>query len=141
MKLTFALILALQVSVCVWAQEWPVPDKELVDKYDGLRTVFIKRLVNAWEKIKTAVEPALEGSPTAGSLKDVVEELKKSPRVESFIKIAGGLASELEPVVDKARLNALGVYGHYFRPYVGAYLDSAINNVKPVLDTVLPQGN
>ncbi|GGA18865.1 hypothetical protein GCM10008018_73030 [Paenibacillus marchantiophytorum] len=112
-----------------------------MDKYDGLRTVFIKRLVNAWEKIKTAVEPALEGSPTAGSLKDVVEELKKSPRVESFIKIAGGLASELEPVVDKARLNALGVYGHYFRPYVGAYLDSAINNVKPVLDTVLPQGN
>ncbi|XP_056332203.1 apolipoprotein A-II [Danio aesculapii] len=141
MKLTFALILALQVSVCVWAQEWPVPDKELVDKYEGLRTVFIKRLVNAWEKVKTAVEPALEGSPTAGGLKEVMEELKKSPRVESFIKIAGGLASELNPVVDKARLNALGVYGQYLRPYIGEHLDKAINNIKPVLDTVLPQEN
>lgn len=80
---------SLAVSVCVWAQEWPIPDKELVDKYEGLRTVFIKRLVNAYEKIKTAVEPALEGSPTAGGLKEVIEELKKSPRVESFVKIVG----------------------------------------------------
>lgn len=54
---------------------------------------------------------------------------------------SSGLASELDPVVDKARLNALGVYGQYLRPYVGEHLDKAINNIKPVLDTVLPQEN
>jgi len=50
-----------------------------------------------------------------------------------------GLASEMEPVVDKARLSLLGAYGHYLRPYVGETLDKAITSIKPVLDTVLPQ--
>lgn len=45
---------------------------------------------------------------------------------------------ELQPAVEKARLGALGVYGEYVRPYFGIYLDTAINNIKPILDTVLP---
>nr|ACI15896.1 14 kDa apolipoprotein [Hemibarbus mylodon] len=138
MKLTFALILALQVSVCVWAQQWPEPDKELVEKYEGLKAVFFKRLVNAWEKAKTSAQPMLESSPTGGRAKEIFEEIKQSPRVESAVKIIGGLASELEPVVDKARLALLGAYGHYLRPYIGEHLDKAITNIKPVLDTVLP---
>ncbi|XP_067304853.1 apolipoprotein A-II [Pseudorasbora parva] len=138
MKLTFALILALQVSVCVYAQQWPEPDKELVEKYEGLKAVFFKRLVNAWEKVKTSTQPMLEGSPTGGRAKEIFEEIKQSPRVESAVKIIGGLAGELQPVVDRARLALLGAYGHYLRPYVGEHLDKAITNIKPVLDTVLP---
>ncbi|TRY93407.1 hypothetical protein DNTS_014249 [Danionella cerebrum] len=49
-----------------------------------------------------------------------------------------GLATEMEPAVDKARMALLGVYGHYLRPYIGERLDRAINNIKPMLDTVLP---
>ncbi|KAK7147442.1 hypothetical protein R3I94_010077 [Phoxinus phoxinus] len=139
MKLTFALILALQVSVCVWAQQWPEPDKELVEKYEGLKAVFFKRIVTAWEKVKDSAQPMLEGTPTGGRAQEIYGEIKQSPRVESTIKIISGLASELEPVVDKARLALLGAYGHYLRPYIGEHLDKAITSIKPVLDTVLPQ--
>ncbi|XP_043118020.1 apolipoprotein A-II [Puntigrus tetrazona] len=138
MKLTFALILALQVSVCVWAQDWPEPDKELVEKYEGLKAVFFKRIVNAFEKIKAAIEPSLESSPVGAQVKEIAEELKKRPRVESIVKIVSGVASELAPVVDKARMSLLGAYGMYLRPYIGEHLDKAITNIKPVLDTVLP---
>ena len=48
------------------------------------------------------------------------------------------MASELEPVVDKARLSLLGAYGYYLRPYIGEHLDKAITSIKPVLDTVMP---
>nr|ADF97628.1 14 kDa apolipoprotein [Hypophthalmichthys molitrix] len=136
MKLTFALILALQVSVCF--STFPEPDKELVEKYTGLKEVFLKRLVTAYGKIKDAIQPLLESSPTGEKAKEVFEELKESPRVESAVKIISGLASELEPVVEKARLALLGAYGHYLRPYIGEHLDTAITNVKPVLDVVLP---
>ncbi|XP_059423765.1 apolipoprotein A-II [Carassius carassius] len=138
MKLAFALILALQVSECVWAQQWLQPDKELVDKYEGLKAVFFKRIINAWEKTKAAIEPTLEGSPTGDQAKEIFEELRKRPRVESAVKIIGGLASDLEPMVNHARMVLLGAYGHFLRPYVGEYLDRAITNIKPVLDTVLP---
>ena len=40
--------------------------------------------------------------------------------------------------MDKARTGALGVYGEYLRPYIGTYLDHAIQAIKPVLDAVLP---
>ncbi|KAI2655264.1 Aminopeptidase N [Labeo rohita] len=136
MKLTIALILALQVSVCVRAT--PEPDKELVEKYEGLKATFIKRLVVAAEKLKEALQPLLEGSPTGSQAKEIIEELQKSPRVQSAVKIISGVASELEPVVEKGRLSLLGVYGHYLRPYVGEHLDKAIKNIQPVLDTVLP---
>uniref|UniRef100_A0A671LTJ3 Uncharacterized protein n=1 Tax=Sinocyclocheilus anshuiensis TaxID=1608454 RepID=A0A671LTJ3_9TELE len=57
MKLTFALIL-----------QWSEPDKELVEKYEGLKAVFFKRLVNAWEKAKDSIQPALERMPQTGHL-------------------------------------------------------------------------
>ncbi|MCM8651777.1 hypothetical protein MZO44_16990, partial [Lactiplantibacillus sp. E932] len=77
--------------MCVWAQEWPQPDKELVEKYEGLKAVFFKRIVNAWEKTKAALQPTLEGSPTGDQAKQILEELSKRQRVESAIKIIGGL--------------------------------------------------
>lgn len=45
---------------------------------------------------------------------------------------------EMQPALEKARLGALGVYGEYLRPYLGIYIDTAINNIKPLLDSVLP---
>ncbi|KAI7807074.1 apolipoprotein A-II [Triplophysa rosa] len=141
MKLTLVLILALQVSVCVWAEPIPEPDKELVEKYEGLKAVFFKRLVNAYSKFTAAVEPLMESSPAGQTAKETLEEIRKRPRVESIIKILTGLASELEPVVDKARMSLLGAYGYYLRPYIGETLDKAISNIKPVLDTVMPAEN
>ncbi|XP_056617615.1 apolipoprotein A-II [Triplophysa dalaica] len=138
MKLTLALILALQVSVCVWAEPIPAPDKELVEKYEGLKAVFFKRLVNAYTKFVAAVEPLMESSPTGKLAKETMDEIKKRPRVESAIKILTGLGSELQPVVDNARLSLLGAYGYYLRPYIGETLDNAINNIKPVLNTIMP---
>jgi len=79
--------LPLVVSVCVWAQQWPEPDKELVEKYEGLKAVFFKRIVTAWEKVKSSAQPSLEGSPTGGRAQEIYDELKKSPRMESAIKI------------------------------------------------------
>ncbi|XP_055067722.1 apolipoprotein A-II [Misgurnus anguillicaudatus] len=137
MKLTLALLLALQVSVCVWAEPIPEPSRELVEKYEGLKAVFYKRIINAYSKFAAAIEPMLADSDA----KEVVDELKKRPRVESAVKIISGLATELEPVVEKARLAVLGAYAHYLRPYIGESLDEAINNIKPVLDTVLPAEN
>lgn len=54
---------------------------------------------------------------------------------------SSGLATELEPIVDQARMAALGAYGQYLRPYIGESLDQAINNIKPVLDTIMPAEN
>ncbi|KAA0703238.1 hypothetical protein E1301_Tti006965 [Triplophysa tibetana] len=138
MKLTLALILALQVSVCVWAEPIPAPDKELVEKYEGLKAVFFKRLVNAYSKFIAAVVPMMDSSPTGQLAKETVEELRKRPRVESAIKILSGLGSELQPIVDNARMSLLGAYGYYLRPYIGETLDKAINNIKPVLNTIMP---
>uniref|UniRef100_A0A9J7XX56 Apolipoprotein A-II n=1 Tax=Cyprinus carpio carpio TaxID=630221 RepID=A0A9J7XX56_CYPCA len=123
MKLTFALILALQVSACVWAT--PEPDKELVEKYEGLKAVFFKRLINAWEKAQSSIQPMVESISSEGQAKEYFEEIKKSQRLQSAIKILSGLASDLEPVVNNARMALLGAYGHYLRPYVGEHLDKA----------------
>uniref|UniRef100_A0A9J8AYS2 Apolipoprotein A-II n=1 Tax=Cyprinus carpio carpio TaxID=630221 RepID=A0A9J8AYS2_CYPCA len=91
MKLTFALILALQVSACVWAT--PEPDKELVEKYEGLKAVFFKRLINAWEKAQSSIQPMVESISSEGQAKEYFEEIKKSQRLQSAIKILSGLAS------------------------------------------------
>lgn len=75
------------MSVCVWAEPIPEPDKELVEKYEGLKAVFFKRLVNAYSKFTAAVEPLMESSPTGKNAKETLEEIRKRPRVESAIKI------------------------------------------------------
>lgn len=73
------------MSVCVWATH--EPDKELVEKYTALKEVFLKRLVTAYEKAKDTVQPLLEGSPTGEKAKEIFEEMRQSPRVESAVKI------------------------------------------------------
>lgn len=58
-----------------------------------------------------------------------------------FVCVCGKFSAvfeELKPAIDRARLAVLGAYGEYLRPYFGVYLDSAITNIKPVLDVWLP---
>ncbi|XP_072535128.1 apolipoprotein A-II [Salminus brasiliensis] len=136
MKLALALIVALQVAVCLC--DIPTPDKELVDKYEGLKATFLKRLVKAYEKAHGAVGTFAEGTITGEKAKEIVDTVKANERAQNAAKVLAALAEELEPVVEKARLAALGVYGEYLRPYIGEYLDHGITAVKPVLDTWLP---
>uniref|UniRef100_A0A3B1ISR9 Apolipoprotein A-II n=2 Tax=Astyanax mexicanus TaxID=7994 RepID=A0A3B1ISR9_ASTMX len=136
MKLALALIVALQVSVCFCAL--PEPDKELVDKYEGLKATFYKRLVSAYQKAHVAIGTLAEGTITGEKAKEIVDSVKASDRAQSAAKALAAVAEELEPVLERARMAALGVYGAYLRPYIGEYLDHGIQSIKPMLDTVLP---
>ncbi|XP_076826673.1 apolipoprotein A-II [Brachyhypopomus gauderio] len=136
MKLVLALIVALQVSVCLC--DVPQPSKELVDKYEGLKAVFYKRLAHAFEEAKNAIVPFAEGTVTGDKAKEIAEHMKGSSGLQTALKLAAALGKELEPLVDKARLAALGAYEHYLRPTVGDQLDKTINSIKPVLDQWLP---
>ncbi|XP_062847062.1 apolipoprotein A-II [Trichomycterus rosablanca] len=136
MKVVLALIVALQVSVCLC--EIPPPDKELVDKYEALKTVFLKRLVNAYEETVSTLGTLGEGTITGEKAKEIVQLMKENERLQAYKSLAAGVAEELQPAVEKAGLAALGAYAEYLRPYIGVYLDTAINNAKPVLDAYLP---
>ncbi|KAB5587153.1 hypothetical protein PHYPO_G00009610 [Pangasianodon hypophthalmus] len=136
MKLALALIVALQVSVCLCVL--PEPDAELVKKYNDLKATFLKRLANAYETIHTTLVKLAEGTITGEKLKEIAQHVKENERIQVIAKLAAALGEELQPALEKARLDALGVYGEYLRPYVGLYLDTAINNIKPMLDTWLP---
>ncbi|KAM3872697.1 apolipoprotein A-II [Diretmus argenteus] len=138
-KYALALILALQVSMSLC--EIPEPEKELVDKYEGMKSVFYKRLMNAFAKIQAAAGPTVEKiseSEQGHATKDYIENMQNNPHFKSAVKIATGFAHEAAPLVDKARTAGLGLYGTYLRPHIGTYLDSAINHIKVYLDKFLP---
>ncbi|XP_060776764.1 apolipoprotein A-II [Neoarius graeffei] len=136
MKLVFALLVALQVSVCLC--DVPKPDQELVDKYEGLKTVFLKRLAHAYENAHTTIEKLAEGTITGEKAKELAEQAKNNERLQSLTKLASVAFEELKPGIEKARLGLLGLYGEYLRPYFGTFLDSAINSIRPWLDVWLP---
>ncbi|KAK5891932.1 hypothetical protein CesoFtcFv8_012361 [Champsocephalus esox] len=138
-KYTLALILALQVSMslCEVAQ----PSQELVDKYDGMKTVFYKRLLNAFSKVQAAAAPLMENAETSehGRIaKEYFDVLKTQPQLQAVVKVATGMAHELSPLVDQARLALLGLYEHHLRPEVGNHLSEAIDSIKVYLDQHMP---
>ncbi|XP_036449165.1 apolipoprotein A-II [Colossoma macropomum] len=136
MKLALALIVALQVSVCLC--DLPQPSKELVDKYTGLKETFLKRIVHFYEKVHESLETLAEGTITGDKAKELAEHVKSDHRAQAIGKLISGLAEDLDPLVEKVRLTGLGVYEEYLRPHIGEQLDHFIASVKPVLDTILP---
>ncbi|XP_058256303.1 apolipoprotein A-II [Hemibagrus wyckioides] len=136
MKVALALIVALQVSVCLC--EVPKPDPELVKKFDSLTNVASKRVINAYEDFHNFLVKLAEGTITGEKVKELRQHVQESERLKALAKLLAYAYEELQPGIEKARLGALGIYGEYLRPYIGIYLDAAINNVKPVLDTWLP---
>lgn len=49
-----------------------------------------------------------------------------------------GLVKEAEPLVENIRSKALGLYEHHLRPHIGPILKEGIDNIKVILDEVLP---
>ncbi|XP_057691257.1 apolipoprotein A-II [Corythoichthys intestinalis] len=138
-KYAIALILALQVSMSLC--EVPAPDQELVDKVIDMRTTFLKRLVNFYGKMQSVAAPVIEklGEGDNGkAVKEFFEGLQTKPELQAIAKVSGGIAEEITPLVDKARLSILGLYGHYARPYVGQFLSDQIDITKKFLDIFLP---
>ncbi|XP_075965641.1 apolipoprotein A-II [Anarhichas minor] len=138
-KYALALILALQVSMSLC--QVPAPAADLVEKYDAMKSVFYKRLLNAFGKLQVAAAPVVEGAATSErgqAARAYVEELQTKPEIQAIVKIATGLGQEAGPLVDRARTSLLGLYGHYIRPYVGESLSQSIDTIKVHLDKYLP---
>merc|ERR1712098_184212 len=131
-KLVVALVLALQVSMSMC--DIPPPSQELVDKYEAMKSVFYKRLLNAYGKLQAAVGETQQGQ----SARELVGSLQGQPELQAVVKVASGLGAEAAPIVDKARTSLLGAYEYYLRPHVGASLSSAIDQIKLYLDQFLP---
>uniref|UniRef100_A0AAY5EJL1 Apolipoprotein A-II n=1 Tax=Electrophorus electricus TaxID=8005 RepID=A0AAY5EJL1_ELEEL len=130
MKLVFGLIVALQVSLCLC--DVPAPSQELVDKYQGLKSVFYKRLENGFENFMEFIVPLAEGTVTGEKAKEVAEQTQQEFQTATSVLLT------LEPLEDKARLGVLGLYEEYLRPYWGEQLDKTITAIKPLLDQWLP---
>merc|ERR1711915_118248 len=131
-KYVVALILALQVSMSLC--EIPEPSQELVEKYEQMKSTFLKRLMNAFERVSKS--PVVENNREA--VVALAGNLHNKPELNAAAGVATALAEEAPPLLDKARSSVLGVYEYYLRPYVGNTLSDGIDHVKVVLDKYLP---
>ncbi|XP_072250031.1 apolipoprotein A-II [Leuresthes tenuis] len=131
-KFVLALVLVLQVSTSLC--DIPAPSQELVDKYESMKSVFYKRLLNAYSKLQTAVGDSSQGQVA----KEMLEAMQSRPELQAIAKVASGVGAEAAPIVDRARTSLLGLYEQYLRPHVGTGLSDAIDQIKVVLDGVMP---
>lgn len=54
--LTFRLLVSVSVGLC----EIPEPSQELVDKYNGLKALFYRRILTAYNRFQEAAAPVME---------------------------------------------------------------------------------
>lgn len=88
---------------CLISLEWPVfnsplvslclcevadPPEELVKKYEGLKTTFLKRAANAYAFLHTFFENLLENTITGGKIKELGEAAKGNDRLQAISKLA-----------------------------------------------------
>lgn len=74
------------VSVCLC--DVPKPDQELVDKYESLKAVFLKRLAIAYANAHTTVEKLAEGTITGEKAKELTQQAKENERLQALSKLA-----------------------------------------------------
>lgn len=68
------------MSVC----DIPAPSQELVEKYESMKSVFYKRLLNAYTKLQAAVGDTERGQ----TAREIVESLQSKPELQAFVKVA-----------------------------------------------------
>ncbi|XP_040923804.1 apolipoprotein A-II [Betta splendens] len=138
-KYVLALVLTLQVSMSLC--QGPEPSKELVGIYSGHRDNFYKRLAVFAEHLQEVFSPvvnAFHSDPRGQAAKEHADAIREKPEFKAFIKIVQNLAKEAEPLVETLRSRALGAYEHHLREHIGPFLKDSIDNIKVVLDEVLP---
>lgn len=73
------------MSLC----EVPEPSAELVAKYDEMKSVFYKRLLNAFAKVQAAVAPMMEDPARGAEAKTYVEGVMAKPEFQAMVKVVG----------------------------------------------------
>lgn len=73
----------------------PQPDKELVEKYEGLKAVFLKRLTNAYANAHTTFEKLAEGTITGEKAKEIAQHAKENERVQAIAKLAAWVSETM----------------------------------------------
>uniref|UniRef100_A0A8C9SHE2 Apolipoprotein A-II n=1 Tax=Scleropages formosus TaxID=113540 RepID=A0A8C9SHE2_SCLFO len=136
-KLVIVLLIALQACLCL--SHLPEPDKELVEKYDKLKSSLYARIVYWFQKLLEVIQSLEKDSESAKKAKERLEELQEDPHFQSFVKIVTGLYQDVTPLVDKGRSAVLGLYGEHLRPHIGTHLDQAITHVQSMLDIIWPK--
>uniref|UniRef100_A0A3Q3JIU3 Uncharacterized protein n=1 Tax=Monopterus albus TaxID=43700 RepID=A0A3Q3JIU3_MONAL len=125
------------IPVSVSLSEFPTPSQELVEKYNSLKSTFLKRLLKAQSHVAPLVQGAGD-SEQGKALREYTEGVQSKPEVQAVAKVVSGVAQEADLLVDKARTAVLGLYEHFLRPHVGERLGEAIDHIKIHLDQILP---
>lgn len=75
------------MSLC----DLPAPSEELQTKYDEMKAVFYKRLLNAYTKIQAAAAPLVEGvgeTERGQAAREFVGDLQTRPELQAVVKVA-----------------------------------------------------
>lgn len=69
----------------------PEPSQELVEKYESMKSVFYKRLLNAYSKLQAAAAPLVErvgDNERTQAARDFVEDMQTKPEFQAVVKVA-----------------------------------------------------
>lgn len=84
---TFWFFIPVSLGLC----EIPQPSKELLDKYNGLKAVFYKRILNAYSKFQTNAAPVIQqlsAHEQGRAAKDYLGTVEASRGYQAALKVA-----------------------------------------------------